>query len=128
MEMIRLDLWLYGSLARFASQRQKGAGHAHVPTEMHEGATIGDLLRQLALPAEEKGITFLNSQLIDMPGMAADLEMELKDGDRIAMFDRRSMWPFQYRFGASISAELAEGLKNRGGGALAHSPKLSSED
>jgi sulfur carrier protein ThiS len=126
--MIRLDLWLYGSLARLAGQGDKGAGHAHVSAEVANGTTMADLLSQLNLPPEEKGITFRNSQLVDMPGMAADLAMELADGDRIAIFDRRSMWPFQYRFGASVSPQLADSLVNREGGALSHSPKLSSKD
>jgi sulfur carrier protein ThiS len=128
--MIRLDLWLYGSLARFAPQGEKGPGHAHMSTEMPDGTTMDALLKQLNLPAEEKGITFRNSQLVDMPGMAADLQMALKDGDRIAIFDRRSMWPFQYRFGASVSPALAESLLNREGGAISHSskPSRNSED
>jgi sulfur carrier protein ThiS len=126
--MIRLDLWLYGSLARLAARGDKGPGHARIPMEVPEGTNMGDLLSQLNLPPEEKGITFRNSQLVDMPGMAADLAIELADGDRIAIFDRRSMWPFQYRFGASVSPQLADSLVNREGGALSHTPKLSSKD
>jgi hypothetical protein len=49
-----------------------------------------------------------------MPGLGADLERELQDEDRIAFFHERSMWPFQYRFGASTGSELEEAMKKRG--------------
>ena len=72
-----------------------------------------DLIEQLGLPLEKKGITFINAQLTDMPGLAADLKRELQDGDRIGLFHEQSMWPFQYRFGASTSPELTEAMHLR---------------
>ncbi len=75
---------------------------------------MSDLLERLEMPLEKKGITFINGQLTDMPGLAADLERELQDGDRVAFFHERSMWPFQYRCGASTGSELEEAMKKRG--------------
>lgn len=83
-----------------------------------------DLLERLDMPLAEKGITFVNGELTDMPGLAADLELELQDGDRIGFFHQRSMWPFQYRFGASTSPELMEVMQERG--FLHHSPTVTS--
>lgn len=119
--MLRLDVWLYGSLASLAQPENRSGGHAHLPMEMPDGTTMGELSDELGLTVEEKGITFINGQLADMPGMSADREIELKDGDRVAVFDRRSMWPFQYRHGVSISPQLSESLKSRDQGAICHS-------
>jgi hypothetical protein len=49
-----------------------------------------------------------------MPGLAADLDLKLQDGDRVAFFHERSMWPFQYRFGASTNPELMAAMQRRG--------------
>lgn len=81
-----------------------------------------DLLTVLGLPLSEKGITFVNGQLTDMPGLAVDLDRRLEDGDRVALFHDRSMWPFQYRLGASVSPELGQAMLSSEGGALRHSP------
>lgn len=111
--MIRLEVWLYGPLSRYAGEKSQGS-HAQLHLEMPEGTRMRDLLERLGMPVEEKGITFVNAQLTDLPGLAADLERELQDGDRIGLFHERSMWPFQYRFGASSSPELLGAMQRRG--------------
>ncbi len=110
--MIKLEIWLYGPLAEYAPGENKGS-YAQLYLELPEGAKMRDLIEQLGMPLEKKGITFINAQLTDMPGLGADLERELKDGDRIGLFHERSMWPFQYRFGASTSPELQKAMHLR---------------
>lgn len=117
--MIKLEIWLYGSLARYGGDLSRGS-YAQLHLEVPEGTTMRGLLARLGMPVEEKGITFINGQLTDMPGVAADLERELKDGDRIGLFPPRSMWPFQYRFGATMGSELREALQSRPDGAIHH--------
>ena len=117
--MVQLDVWLYGALARYAPNESLGS-HAHLLLEVPEGTRMADLLNRLGIPLAEKGITFINAQLSDMPDLAADLDREFRDRDRVGFFDRQSMWPFQYRFGATVSAELIEVMKSREGGALYH--------
>ncbi len=73
-----------------------------------------DLVERLELPLSEKGITFVNGDLTDMPGMGVDLARELKEGDRVAIFHLKAMWPCQYRLGAATSPELLEAMKQRG--------------
>lgn len=125
--MIELDVWLYGPLSRYAGDAcvsgGKGKAHAQVRLVVPEGTTMRDLLARLGMPVEEKGITFVNGQLTDMPGIGADLERELHAGDRIAFFHDRSMWPFQYRFGASVSTSLNEAMLRQEGGAIRHTSK-----
>jgi hypothetical protein len=124
--MIRLDVWLYGPLSRFAGDGKTGA-YAQVPIDLPDSATMSDLLDRLGMTTADKGLTFVNGRLTDMPGLAADLGTVLADGDRVAFFHERSMWPFQYRFGASISPELNEAMLKTEGGALHHStPHASS--
>ncbi len=118
--MIHLDVWLYGPLARYAGEESRGS-HANLHLEVPEGTKMADLLRQLGIPAEEKGITFINAQLTDMPGLAADLEWEFRPGDRVGIFHPKSMWPFQYRHGASLSSQLQQSMREQEGGALRHS-------
>jgi hypothetical protein len=35
------------------------------------------------------------------------------DGDRVGISHRQSMWPFQYRFGASVTEEVKETFRQR---------------
>lgn len=118
--MIALDVWLYGPLARYGGDKSQGS-HAHLQLEMPLGTRMSNLLDLLAMPLEEKGITFVNAQLTDMPGLAADLDMELRHGDRIGFFHQQSMWPFQYRFGASLSSGLKDAMQSHPKGGLRHS-------
>lgn len=117
--MIRLDVWLYGPLARFGGAQSKGS-HAQVAVELTEGSTMRDLLLKLGMPHSEKGITFVNGNLTDTPGLLADLDRVLADGDRVAFFHGLSMWPFQYRFGAAIGSELKDAMRDRDDGGLYH--------
>jgi hypothetical protein len=120
-QSITVDVWLYGPLARYGGDKNEGS-HAHLPMEIPRGTRMSDLLAQLGIPLEEKGITFINAQLTDMPGLAADLEWEFRHGDRVGLLHRQSMWPFQYRHGASLSEALAERMRQRKDGGLSHSP------
>lgn len=119
--MIRLEVWLYGPVAAYAGDKEQRA-HANMRLEMPQGSTLGSLLDQLGIPNEEKGMVFVNGQLTDMPGLDVGRTHVLKDGDRVGLFHRKTMWPFQYRHGASISPELAEALQKLEGGPLHHSP------
>jgi sulfur carrier protein ThiS len=111
--MIKLEVWLYGPLAQYAGEESHGS-YAQLNLEVPEGTRMRDLLERLGIPLKEKAITFVNGQLTDLPGLAADLELELQDGDRIGFFHERSMWPFQYRFGASTSPQLLEAMQQHG--------------
>jgi hypothetical protein len=68
---------------------------------------MADLLTHLGMKTEERGITFINGQLSAMPGLQPDLGHILHDGDRVAFFDLKSMWPFQYRHGVMLTDEMA---------------------
>jgi len=119
MSEITLDVWLYGPIARYggnASEKVFANLHPCLPA----GTTVGDLLGHLGLPTEERGITFINGDLSAMPGMQPDLEHELQDGDRIALFHLRSMWPFQYRHGAAAIPEMAAALNDSADMGLHH--------
>ena len=107
---IVIDLWLYGPLSRYGGDADQGS-HANLAIEFPDGATVKELLARLGLPPEEKGITFINRVLSDMPGLAADLERPLADGDRVAIFHTQSMWPFQYRHDAATSPELKQAMQ-----------------
>lgn len=124
--MITLEVWLYGPLARYGGEAATPT-HAQLLLQVPEGTTVGDLVKQLGIPIEKKGITFINGQLSDMPGLAADLEHVLEDGDRIGMFSPGSMWPFQYRLGANMAPELQEKLEKHEQGSLHHSYKAGQE-
>jgi len=71
---------------------------------------MADLLAQLGMRAEERGITFINGQLSAMPGLQPDLGHILHNGDRVGLFDIKSMWPFQYRHGATLTDEMARAM------------------
>ncbi len=123
-QFIEVEVWLYGSLKRYGGEAAQVA-HAQLNVRLPVGAKMGHLLAQLGMPVAEKGMTFVNSQLTDMPGLLSDLDRELADGDRIGLFSPKTMWPFQYRFGASMSPKLEEDMKRRG--AMRHSFQSESQ-
>ncbi len=110
--MITIDLWLYGPMARYVEEQDQ-SGYANLQLEMADGSNIDDLIRRLGIPAEERGITFINGNLAALPGIDADLSVELQDGDRVGISHRKSMWPFQYRFGAQMTPQLKQAFRDR---------------
>jgi len=106
---IALDVWLYGTLACYGGGTEQGS-FANLQMRLPEGSTITDLLVHLKMPTEERGITFINGRLSAMPGLQPDLGHILHDGDRVGLFDLKSMWPFQYRHGAMITDEMERAL------------------
>ena len=113
METIILDVWLYGPLARYGGEAEHHKSYANPRVELPVGSRLRDLLLHLDLPTVERGITFVNGNLSAMPGLQPDLDLLLQDGDRVAFFHLRSMWPFQYRDGAALAPELARAMSRR---------------
>jgi sulfur carrier protein ThiS len=112
MDTIQIELWLYGPLARYAGEQSQGS-YAQLNLDLPNGTTMRDLLERLGLPPEERGITFINGKLAALPGLNADLDIVLQDGDRIGISHNKSMWPFQYRFGASQTQEVQDTFRER---------------
>lgn len=116
---MELDVHLYGPLARYGGSDNNIAAQAAIT--LPEGSTVADLLRALAMPTEERGITFISGSLGAMPGLQPDLDHVLADGDRVAFFHPKSMWPFQYRhdvaaldeFRTALAAREDAGLQSR---------------
>jgi hypothetical protein len=109
MPDIALDVWLYGALKRYGGKAEQGS-FANVQLRLPVGNTMADLLAYLGMPTEERGITFINGQLSAMPGLQPDLSHVLCEGDRIGIFDPKSMWPFQYRHGVATTEEMNEAM------------------
>jgi hypothetical protein len=109
MTDIHVDTWLYGDLARFADKNKHS--YANLLVKLQEHSTIQDLLTTIDMHTQVRGITFINGVLSAMPGVQPDLHHQLEDGDRVAFFDLKSMWPFQYRHGAAITKELSNAIE-----------------
>jgi len=122
MAEILVDVWLYGDLARYGGRKDKGS-FANPKVKLPEGSTLGDLLKHLHMPTEDRGITFINGELSAMPNMQPDLDHLLKDNDRVAFFHLRSMWPFQYRFGIKMAGEMSESMQSSKDQGLHHAYK-----
>ena len=118
MVQITLDVHLFGALARRVDSDIPGC--ANLSMQMEEQSTLRDLLDKLKLPTAERGITFINGNLSALPGLQPDLGHVLKNGDRVAFFDLKSMWPFQYRHGAQMIEELNRELMADEGKGLHH--------
>jgi hypothetical protein len=112
MDTIKVEVWLYGPIAKYAGEESQGS-FAELHPDLPAGSTVQDLLDLLGLPSEEKGITFINGSLAALPGLDSDRQVVLQDGDRIGISHRKSMWPFQYRFGASQTSEIQETFRGR---------------
>jgi hypothetical protein len=112
MNSIHVDVWLYGPVARYAGERSQGS-YANLDLVLPVDSTVQDLLDQLGIPRDEKGITFVNGNLAALPGLDSDCGVVLHDGDRVGISHRKSMWPFQYRFGANLTDEIKETFRDR---------------
>ena len=112
VETITVEVWLYGPLARYGGEAA-GRAHASLQVRLPRGSPLRNLLRELSLPTEERGITFINGHLSAMPGLQPDLDHRLEEGDRVAFFHLNSMWPFQYRHGAALAPGLSREMARR---------------
>lgn len=106
---IVIDTWLYGELARYGGDPDQHS-FTTVKVTLTEGSTVKDLLDKLGMPTQERGITFINGDLSAMPNVQPDLDHKLTNGDRVAFFHLRSMWPYQYRSGAAMTSEFSGAL------------------
>jgi len=106
---IIVDVWLYGNLASYGGKSEQGS-FANLKIYLPNGSTMADLLAHLGMDTQERGITFINGQLSAMPGLQPDLGHILHDGDRVGLFDPKSMWPFQYRHGAGLTDEMERAM------------------
>jgi sulfur carrier protein ThiS len=112
MTNIHIEVWLYGPIARYAGEQSQGS-YAELHLEVPEGSTLQDLIEHLEVPPEETGIIFVNGNLAALPGLNVEGKDVLQDGDRVGISHRRSMWPFQYRFGAHLTPQLRETFRQR---------------
>lgn len=106
---IEVDVWLYGALSQYGGEEDQGS-FANLKMKLPENATLADLLTLIHLPSEERGISFINGELSAMPGMQPDLNHQLHDKDRVALFHLNTMWPFQYRQGIAMVSEMQEAM------------------
>jgi hypothetical protein len=116
---IVLDVWLYGTLASYGGGAEQGS-FANLKMHLPEGSTMADLLAHLQMPTEQRGITFINGRLSAMPGLQPDLGHILRDGDRVGIFDLKSMWPFQYRHGGALTDEMERAMASEKDHGLHH--------
>ncbi len=119
MKEILVDIYLYGELSRYGG-KTANYGFANLKVTLKERSVIRELLNYLGIPTEKRGITFINAKLSAMPGLQPDLDHVLKNNDRVAFFDLKSMWPFQYRHGAMMIEELAQALSSKKDKGLQH--------
>lgn len=122
LKILQVEVHLYGALARYGGDRATKS-HARLEVQLAIGAKMRDLLDFLTIPADMKGLTFINAVLSDMPGLLADLDVELHDRDRVGIFSKVYAWPLQYRAGAIMTPQLKKVLGELDGAALQHSPK-----
>ena len=115
--MIKVNVSLYGSLARFGSGRYV----AQMDVELADGSGKADLMQQLGIPEEERGYLFINAMLCEVPGLSTGANELLKEGDHIGVFSVDRLYPYQYRDGLPMSDGLKETLKAHG--AMHHSYK-----
>lgn len=102
MSNIQVNVALYGPMAAYWGKRYIAFGDIELP----EGATKGDLLRHLGIPDQERGYLFINAVLCDVPGLSTGNGQVLHRGDHIGVFSKDHMWPYQYRDGIIMSADL----------------------
>jgi len=106
---ITVEVLLYGPLARYGGDPENAVFDSR-KIELPRVSCLRDVLEIVGLPGEERGVTFINGRLSAMPGLQPDLDRPLADGDRVAFFHLKSMWPFQYRHGAALDPALERAM------------------
>jgi molybdopterin converting factor small subunit len=117
---LRIEVWLYGELSKYANEDGKESAFAHRFLDVPQGSTIGDLLQELGMPSEARGLTFVNGAISSMPGLYPDLNHKLSENDRVGIFPPVSMLPFHYREGAPVVKEMADAITKLGTQGFAH--------
>jgi hypothetical protein len=102
---ITVEVLLYGPLACYGADPANAVFDSR-KIELPRDSRLRDVLELVGLPGKERGVTFINGRLSAMPGLQPDMDRPLADGDRVAFFHLRSMWPFQYRHGAALDPAL----------------------
>ncbi len=125
MGQICLEVWLYGPLAHYGGSQD--AIFTRVDLPLPASVTVRAVLEALRLSTEERGITFINGHLSAMPGVQPDLDGVLNNGEHLAFFHLKNMWPFQYRHGVAQIPALSQALAERPDGALHSTYELSKE-
>ncbi|RLC95788.1 MAG: MoaD/ThiS family protein [Chloroflexi bacterium] len=74
--MITVHAKIFATLRRYHTHL--GIGEA-MPVDLPEGATVGQLIEQLRLPADEVKVVFVNS-------IVREENHPLADGDRVGIF------------------------------------------
>ncbi len=115
--MPRINISLYGSLARFGGGRYV----AQVDVDLEQGAGKLELLRHFNIPEDERGYLFINAVLCEVPEISTGANELLNDGDHVGIFPVDRLYPYQYRDGLPISEGLRKTLKEYG--AMHHSYK-----
>lgn len=108
--MIRVNVSLYGSLARFGG----GKYVAQINVELKPNSGKVQLLKHLNIPKNERGYLFINSVLCEVPGMETSTNELLNYGDHVGIFSVDRLWPYQYRDGIVMSEGLRALLKENG--------------
>jgi len=77
-EEVTMRVWvrLYATLRAYLPGAASGA---KMTVELSEGATVGDLVKQLGLPSDEVKVTFVN-------GRARSPDWVLQPGDEVGVF------------------------------------------
>jgi hypothetical protein len=119
LKYISVDVYLYGELADYGG-KATSYGFVNLRVQLKERSALRNLLEYLKIPAGKRGITFINGKLSAMPGLQPDLDHILNDSDRVALFDLKSMWPFQYRHGAMMIDEMAQAMSSKKDKGLHH--------
>ncbi len=107
---MQVNVSLYGDLA----QNHDGHFVSTFDYPLADYSTIGDLLVKLNISPDQKGFTFVNAVLYDMPGLNASAAEPLKDGDHVGIFSLKHMWPYQYRDGIRMSDSLKDAMREHG--------------
>lgn len=113
--MVRVNVSLYGSLARFGGGRYA----SQMNVELEPGSGKADLLAALGIPENERGYLFINAVLCEVPGISTNANEILNDGDHVGIFSVDRLYPYQYRDGLPMSEGLKKTLQEHG--ALHHS-------
>jgi hypothetical protein len=77
-ELMKVQVWLWGHLTQYVPDKQKGKFRV---VEIHDGATIRNVLDHLLIPDWAVNLLFLN-------GVNATDRETLVDGDRMSAFPR----------------------------------------
>lgn len=110
MNLITINVRLYGELSCYGKVVHKSGKYSIVDVNLSAGSTLQNLMEYLLMCTNERGFTFINEKMSAMPNRQPDLDYVLQEGDRILFFPLK-MLPTHLHFDITMTDQMTRTVR-----------------